>query len=35
MMSVRLDRVTEGFAQKSAAILDMMSNRSQEMTETW
>src|SRR2546430_9895655 len=33
MMSVRLDRVTEGFAQKSASILDMMSNRSQEMTD--
>src|SRR5215813_1723513 len=33
MMSVRLDRVTEGFAQKSSVVLDLMSNRSHEMTE--
>src|SRR5580700_1065857 len=33
MMSVRLERITEGFAQKSAAVLDMMTNRSQEMTD--
>ncbi len=33
MMSVRLDRVTEGFAQKSGAILDMMTDRSQELTD--
>src|ERR1700730_5283742 len=33
MMSVRLDRVADGFSQKSAAVLDMMTGRTQQLTE--
>ena len=35
MMSVRLDRVTEGFAQKSASILDMMTEPLARDSPTW
>ena len=35
MMSVRLDRVTEGFSQKSVAIVDMMTDRTQETHRDW
>src|SRR6476469_3989212 len=33
MMSTRLDHVTEGFAQKSESIVELMNTRSQEMTD--
>ncbi len=33
MMTSRLDRVTEGFSEKSLAIVDMMVGRSQELTD--
>src|SRR5438067_3085479 len=33
MMSVRLDRVADGFSQKSAAVLDMMTGRTQPLHE--
>ena len=33
MMTARLDAVTEGFSEKSLAVLDLMVSRSQELTE--
>jgi hypothetical protein len=33
MMTSRLDRVSEGFSEKSVAIVDMMVGRSQELTD--
>ncbi len=33
MMTARLDHVTEGFSEKSLAIVDMMVGRSQELTD--
>src|SRR5207244_3919514 len=32
-MSVRLDRVADGFSQKSAGILDLLTGRTQQLTE--
>src|SRR5258708_37401714 len=34
MMSSRLDRVADGFAQKSASIVDLMETRSRALTQT-
>src|SRR5579872_4307776 len=34
MMTSRLDQVTDGFSEKSLAIVDMMVGRSQELTDT-
>ena len=33
MMETRLDDVTQGFSQKSNAIVEMMDERSQQITE--
>jgi len=33
MLTSRLDRITEGFSEKSLAVVDMMTGRSQELTD--
>ena len=33
MLTSRLDRITEGFSEKSLAVVDMMAGRSQELTD--
>jgi hypothetical protein len=33
MLTSRIDRITEGFSEKSLAIVDMMAGRSQELTD--